>query len=353
MIVLIPAYEPGAELAELITCLRHHTVLVVDDGSGPSCAPMFAAARAAGAEVITMPFNQGKGRALRAGFAHAHSHHPGEPVVCADSDGQHRPEDIEAVAARLTDGDPAMVLGARQFDGDVPARSRIGNNVTRAAFSAATGLPLTDTQTGLRAYPARMLPWLAEVKGDRFEYELQLLVRAAREQLEVAEIEIATVYLNHNASSHFRPVRDSLQVLAPLLAFAASSLLGFVVDTLALLALVALTGSLAGSAIGARMLSAAVNYGVNRRFVFASDRRGSLIRYAGLAAALLTLNVVLLESLSAMTGSLLLAKVATEMVLFTAGFIGQQRLVFSQRNREPAQPEALPLAAVAQPVPTP
>ena len=198
--------------------------------------------------MITLPFNQGKGRALRAGFARARTHHPGESVVCADSDGQHRPEEVEAVADRLADGDPAMVLGARRFAGQVPARSWVGNRVTAAAFAAATGLRLTDTQTGLRANPSRMLPWLEEMTGDRFEYELRLLVRAAREQLAVVEVEIATVYLDHNASSHFRPVRDSVRVLTPLVTFAASSLLGFVVDTVALLALVALTGSLAGSA---------------------------------------------------------------------------------------------------------
>jgi len=233
----------------------------------------------------------------------------------------------------------------------VPARSRLGNRVTGAAFSLTTGLPLIDTQTGLRAYPARMLPWLEEVEGDRFEYELRLLVRAAREQLEVAEVEIATVYLHHNASSHFRPVRDSLRVLAPLLAFAASSLLSFIVDTVALLALVALTGSLAASAVGARVVSATVNYSVNRRFVFAPDHRGSLVRYAGLAAVLLVTNVVLLESLSAVTGSLLLAKVVTELVLLAASFVVQRRFVFHGSLRRLAQPGLLPRAAAAQPVP--
>jgi len=353
VIVLIPAYEPGPALVELVHRLSHHTVLVVDDGSGPVYASVFAAARVAGAEVMTLPFNQGKGCALRAGFAHARTHHPDEAVVCADSDGQHRPEDVEAVAARLADGDPAMVLGARRFAGRVPARSRFGNRVTAAAFAAATGLRLTDTQTGLRAYPARMLPCLEEVTGDRFEYELRLLMRAAREQLAVVEVEIATVYLDHNASSHFRPVRDSLRVLNPLLAFAASSLLGFVVDTVALLALVALTGSLAASVVAARLVSGAMNYSINRRLVFQAGNRASLARYVGLAAALLTLNLVLLEALSAMTGSLLVAKVATELLLVAAGYVVQRRYVFTRRPGRPNWSESAPVTAPAQPVPVP
>jgi len=350
VIVIIPAYEPRPALVELVRRLSHHTVFVVDDGSGPAYVSVFAAARAAGAEVMTLPLNQGKGRALRAGFAHARTHHPGEAVVCADSDGQHRPEDVEAVAAGLADGDPAMVLGARRFAGRVPARSRIGNRVTAAAFTAATGLRLSDTQTGLRAYPARMLPWLEEVAGDRFEYELRLLVRAAREQLAVVEVEIATVYLDHNASSHFRPVRDSLRVLTPLLAFAASSLVGFVVDTVALLALVTLTGSLAASIVGARLVSGALNYTVNKRLVFQSGGRASLVRYVGLAAALLNLNLVLLEVLRAATGSLLLAKVTVGVVLFAAGFVVQRRFVFARRPRRPGRSGALPRASTP-PVP--
>lgn len=351
MIVLIPAYEPGPALVELVRQLRHHTVLVVDDGSGPRCASVFAEARAAGAEVMTMPSNQGKGRALRAGFAHARTHHAGEAVVCADSDGQHRPGDIEKVAARLADGGVAMVLGVRRFEGEVPARSRIGNRFTGAAFARATGLELTDTQTGLRGYPAWMLPWLEEVEGDRFEYELRLLVRAAQEGLPVAEVEIATVYLDHNASSHFRPVRDSLRVLAPLLTFAASSLLGFAVDTVALLAFTALTGNLVGAAVGARLLSATVNYAVNRRLVFRTGDRRSLVRYGGLAAGLLAANVVLLEALRAVTGSLLLAKVATEVVLFLGSFTVQRRLVFTRRRRRTRPDDDRALTAGVRPVP--
>ena len=135
MIVLIPTYEPGPALVDLVTRLGQHTVLVVDDGSGPGYASVFAATRAAGAEVLTLPFNQGKGRALRAGFAHARTHHPGEAVVCADSDGQHRPEDVEAVAARLADGDPAMVLGPAVS----PGRCRPG-------AGSATGSRLRPSQ---------------------------------------------------------------------------------------------------------------------------------------------------------------------------------------------------------------
>ena len=341
MIVLIPAYEPGDTLVDLVRSLGHRTVVVVDDGSGPGYAPVFAAVRELGAAVITSERNRGKGHALRTGFAYIRDRHPGRGVVCADSDGQHRPSDIEAVARHVAVSGAAMVLGGRRFTGAVPARSRFGNAVTRAAFRLVTGVSLEDTQTGLRAYPARMLPWLGRVSGDRFEYEQRLLLRAAREGLPIAEVEIATVYLRDNASSHFRPVVDSLRVYRPLLAFAASSLLAFAVDTVALLGLVALTGNLALSAVAARLISATGNYAVNRAHVFggrAGPRSG--LRYAALAVLLLLANIALLRALTGITGSVLAAKLLTEVSLFATSFLVQRFLVFPFRRPVVHRPPA-------------
>jgi glycosyltransferase involved in cell wall biosynthesis len=342
MIVLIPAYEPGRPLLDLVRRLAHHTVVVVDDGSGPGYADTFAQVRELGAEVLTVPGNRGKGHALRLGFSHIHERYPGRDVVCADSDGQHRPEDIDAVADRVATSGAAMVLGCRRFTGPVPARSRIGNTVTRTLFRAVTGLKLTDTQTGLRAYPAHMLPWLCQEDGDRFEYEQRLLLRATREGLPVAEVEIATIYLRHNASSHFRPVRDSLRIYRPLLAFSLSSMLAFALDTVALLVLFTLTGSVALSAVGARLISASVNYRVNRRYVFGT--RGSALRYVLLAVTLLTLNVVLLEVFTSVTGSVLAGKLLAEATLFGLSYLVQRIIVFPART--PAITSPLPASPV-------
>jgi glycosyltransferase involved in cell wall biosynthesis len=346
MIVLIPSYQPDARLPELVARLGGHRVLVVDDGSGPSYEKVFLKARQAGAEVVQLDHNRGKGFALRAGFAHVLARYPGEDVVCADSDGQHRPEDIEAVAERVAAGGAAMVLGVRRFTGRVPARSRFGNAATRVLFRLMTGLGVTDTQTGLRGYPARMLPWLGEVTGDRFEYELRLLLRAARERLEVAEVEIATVYLDGNKSSHFRPFRDSARIYGPLLAFGASSLLAFGVDAALLAGFVAFSGNLTASAIGARLVSATLNYTVNRRAVFRAGvpHRRAAPRYAALAAVSLSANVLLLQALTTLTGSLLVSKVATEGALFLCGFGVQRALVFGRGTRpgRDVQPRRFP-----------
>ena len=334
MIILIPSYEPDERLLTLLENLRGHRVVVVDDGSGAAFAGIFEEARLLGADVLSHSANRGKGAALRTGFAHIEAAYPGEDVVCADSDGQHSPVDILRVAAELERTGADVVLGARRFTGTVPLRSRFGNAVTRRAFALATRRTLIDTQTGLRAYPARRLGWLQSVPGDRFEYELQTLLRQCSQGQRVVEVEIATIYLQENASSHFRPLPDSVRIYRQLLSFAGSSLAGFAVDVVMLSVLMAVTGSLVGSVIGARLVSATVNFTVNRAWVFGRTAprvplRTALVRYAALAGLVLLANLALMQILVPLTG-LTVAKVVTEVSLFVASFAGQRAYVFAR-----------------------
>jgi putative flippase GtrA len=246
-----------------------------------------------------------------------------------------------------------MVLGARQFSGPVPSRSRLGNGLTRRLFFLATGIDLTDTQTGLRAYPAELLGWLCEVEGERFEYELELLLRARDAGHAIVEVPISTVYLDGNASSHFRPVRDSARVYAPLVRFAASSALAAAIDYALLFVLHGLTGSLAVAVVGARVTSAGVNYATNRRFVFRRGGPTSAPRYAALVAAILAANWALMHTFVVVLGAgLLLAKLVTETLLLFVSYAVQQRYVFARtlRGARPQQaPDAVSTASGAAP----
>ncbi|MDR7080980.1 hypothetical protein J2X01_000249 [Arthrobacter ginsengisoli] len=264
MIILIPAYKPDGQLLKLIASVAaadpKPTVVVVDDGSGPDFRQVFDDASRLGSTVIGFPANRGKGHALKTGFAFIAAAFPGRDVVCADSDGQHRVQDILRVAGRLPAASDAMVLGSRNFSGDVPAPSRVGNTATRWLFRLATGENIPDTQTGLRGYPAAMLPWLTGVPGERYEYGLNLLLEARRAGYLIRTVGIATVYLDHNTGSRFRPLADSARIYAPLLKFLASSLAAFVVDTGVFLVLLGATGSVLFAVVAARGLSSAVNF---------------------------------------------------------------------------------------------
>jgi putative flippase GtrA len=340
VIILIPSFEPTFRLLDVIAGIRGAvpwlTVLVVDDGSGVAYAPVFEAARSAGARVLSYPDNRGKGHALKTGFHYAQTRWPGEALVTADSDGQHSTADIIRVADLTRDSD-AIVLGGRRFTGEVPVRSRAGNAITRRLFRAASGLAVHDTQTGLRGFPAATIGWLTTVKGDRFEYELNVLLEATSAGLVVREIEIETIYLDENASSHFRPIIDSARIMAPMLKYAASSLTAFVLDLVLLQLFFAATGSLLTSVIAARVISATVNFVVNRQLVFGSREPGHLKRhvigYFGLAIALLGASYGLLAVLTAAGLPLLAAKLTTDVTLYLASFAVQRRLVFAAPAR--------------------
>ena len=207
--MLIPAYQPDARLPRLILELHRADpstkIVVVDDGSGQKFSDIFEASATAGAHVISYENNRGKGYALREGFTWIRDVAGDSPecVVTADADGQHTLNDIFRVGRTCTDTGKS-VLGVREFVGHVPARSRIGNTATSALFWLATGWKLKDTQTGLRAFPVALLPALLEVQGDRYEYELRVLLHLAKFRHPVSQIPIETIYEAGNPTSHFR-----------------------------------------------------------------------------------------------------------------------------------------------------
>jgi putative flippase GtrA len=350
MIILIPAYEPDQQLLTLVRSLQDAdpwlTIVVVDDGSGPDYRDVFDGAARLGCHVLRYAVNGGKGHALKHGFAFIAQRFPGHDVVCADSDGQHGVADILAVADRVRGVSAAMVLGCRSFTGDVPARSKIGNTVTRWLFRLATGQRVTDTQTGLRGYPAAMLPWLLTVRGERYEYELNLLLEAKQAGYGIEAVEIATVYLDHNSGSHFRPVADSLRIYAPLLKFLGSSFSAFLVDTVAFLILNAATGSLLVAVAGARVISAGTNFLVNRRLVFEHGRetslRSSAKGYVALALVLLAANYAAMQALTSLSVPDLAAKILTEVALLGVSYAVQHRVLFARKPASTHKPSLVP-----------
>jgi len=335
MIVLIPAYEPGWALIDLVVRLTEASekVLVVNDGSGPEFTAIVDEVRILGATVLEYKTNRGKGYALKYGLAHIAERYPGEDVICADSDGQHTPAAIQRVADALGEAQGTIVLGARGFDGNVPVRSRFGNTATRLAMRLTSGIRLRDTQTGLRGYPAALLGWLVGIRGDRFEYELNILLEAKQQGIVIQEVPIETVYLDGNSSSHFRPIIDSVRVYLPLVKFAASSLGATTLDFALVIGLVSAGVGLLPAVVVARVSSATLNFTVNRRLVFdptgRTRVRQTLAGYALVAAAVLVANYGVLYLLYRRFGvNLVLAKIATESVLFLASYHAQRAFVF-------------------------
>jgi len=341
-VAVIPAYRPDEVLRDIVADLVAAGVLVVvvDDGSGARAGPLFEGL-AGDARVLHHAQNRGKGAALRTGLAWVQERFPAETiVVTVDADGQHRVADVVRVcdAAGVRQ---SVVLGARMDDESTPLPSRVGHVITRAAFWLATGKRITDTQTGLRAFRADMIPFLLEVPGQRYEYEMNVLLGLTRDGVRIDEVGIETVY-DAQTTSHFRRIVDSLRIGRDLFAFSASSFASFLVDY-SLFSLGAIVfGSLAvphglvWANVIARVCSASVNYTINKRIVFKSVGHVSrtAVQYFALAAAILVANTTLLSFLAGTLGvNPWLAKIGVEALFFTVSWLVQHRVIFAGSKR--------------------
>ena len=205
---VIPAYNAESTVAQVIATLRESlgqvVVVGVDDGSVDRTGDVL---RARCDRALAFPDNRGKGAALRAGFLEALAM-GGEAVLTIDADGQHDP----ACAPRLVDalGDADIVIGARVRAGTMPVRRRITNALSAAAARRLGGCDLADPQSGFRAMRASVLRAIRAV-GDRYEYETDFLIRAARAGFRIASVPVPTIY---GPPSHFRELRDGLRVVA-------------------------------------------------------------------------------------------------------------------------------------------
>jgi glycosyltransferase involved in cell wall biosynthesis len=183
-VIVIPAYQPSPILPQLVRELSDSksigAVVVVNDGSSPEYSPIFAALRElTNVHVLEHAVNLGKGAALKTGLNYvACNFSASTGIVTADADGEHKVSDILATADGLSANPQSLVLGARQFEGDVPLRSRFGNTATRYIMRAITGQKVTDTQTGLCGIPMDFVPELLRSKATGYDFELDMLVKS-------------------------------------------------------------------------------------------------------------------------------------------------------------------------------
>ena len=334
-IALIPAYDPDEKMVilnfELI--LAGFDVIIVDDGSKDVYQGFFDAAK--GAVILHHSENRGKGAAIKTGLGYIQRNYTAPyTVVTLDADGQHTANDAKLVCERAEEtGRP--VLGVRSFKGEVPLKSRLGNRITSLVFLISTGMKVGDTQTGLRAFPARMLPMLCGIKGDRYEYEMNVLMELAQSRYEIEQVPIRTIYTDsRNSCSHFRPLRDSFRIYREILRFSASSLLCFGIDYILFCLFSSLLGSAAAANVTARIFSATANYELNRIFVFKKDRQGgSALGYFALALFVLAGNTLIIALLTSVPGiSAYAAKLIAEICMFIVSFTVQKLFVFSSHK---------------------
>ena len=301
--VAIPALNPEPELADYVRALLERgipRVIVINDGSRADCLPVFEEiAGIPRAVVLRHEVNRGKGCALKTAYRcclDAPDMAEITGVVTADADGQHLVDDVLNVARMTQSSTDTIVMGTRNLRlPQVPPRSKLGNRMTSFAFHLLYGAQLEDTQTGLRGFPRSLLEWCCGVHGDRYEYEMNVLIRAVRDGVKFVQTEIQTVYFDNNRGSHLKAGRDSWRVFLILISglgmYAVSAAVSAAVDVSMfwvsyrfLFAALRPAACYLAATVLARVLSSLANVTLNRRYVFRSRRGGfdSVLRYYSL-----------------------------------------------------------------------
>ena len=352
---VLPSLNPDKTLEEVVDSLLEagfRDIILINDGSDEAhLAPFLNAAQRPGVTLLTHEVNRGKGAAMKTAFAWLRAHRPDcAGVVTVDGDGQHLAADVKNCAQRMVDEGDKVVLGYRNFnDPEVPWKSRTGNRITTTVFKLFCGLPITDTQTGLRAIPYRYLPLMCETAGERYEYETEMFFSLKKEKIGIVEERIATVYEPGNPSSHFKPFRDAISIYRRIIAFSCGQAIAFLLSSgvsfLLDYGLFTLLDLLLGESVSrltrlvlatfpARAVSSLFNYTVNRKAVFHSDApvKRTMIRYYILCAVQITASfglTFLLSTLLRATAALEpLLKLCVDLCLFLLSYQIQRRWVF-------------------------
>lgn len=213
---VIPCYNPPEVFSNIILELYSmgvRDVIIIDDGSDNK--RIFSIANKKGYTVIEHNTNKGKGEAIKSGIRYYRKHFIDKykGIVMIDCDGQHRVWDMDKVGQEMIHSDK-FTMGVRNFNIDgVPFRNKMGNKITSLVFKWMFGVYIKDTQTGLRGVPNRLIDTVLRTDGERYEYEINMLIDIVKMKEEIKEVEIETVYDNNEKRySYFNPFKDSYRI---------------------------------------------------------------------------------------------------------------------------------------------
>ncbi|CAJ1187660.1 bifunctional glycosyltransferase family 2/GtrA family protein [Companilactobacillus nantensis] len=350
--VVIPALNPDDKLIQLISEITSTVtllniikqIIIVDDGSDKLHKNIFNELTLHYPELTILhhPTNRGKGAALKTAFSYIQNHLSDvDGVATMDSDGQHTVAALQSCVDKFSLNTDRLIIGVRHFTNNIPFRSQFGNLLTSGLVRILTRQNISDTQTGLRIIPIAYTANLIDFPGNRFEFEFDMLLQAKKYDIQVVEQPIPTIYLDGNASSHFRVIRDSIAIYSRFLKFAASGLISFLIDiSLFYLVLFILNNNVLNSimiaTIVSRVLSSIANYMINHQVVFNNAGHQTLIKYAILFVAQMFASGfftdLLTTLLPATNGPIMptIAKMIVDFILFMVSYRIQSNFIFKE-----------------------
>ncbi len=347
--VIIPSLNPDEKLKQVVDGLIEkgfNDIVIVNDGSDTEHMEPFETLKSyPQCTILTHEVNMGKGKALKDAFLFVWENRKEiAGVITVDGDNQHGINDIINCGRHMIAGKNKVILGVRDFSGDnVPFKSRFGNGMTSFVFKFACGLNISDTQTGLRAIPYIYLKEFSDIRGDRFEYETNMLLELKSHSIPFEEVKIETIYINENETTHFHPIKDSLKIYRVIFAFLFSSIMASVVDILVFTVITFAIGShmedytkIFAATVGARIISSLFNFTVNRNAVFKSQAsiKKSMIKYYILCVLQMMASYALVFFSSRLLGLgdglISVAKAVIDTILFFISFRIQRAWVFRE-----------------------
>jgi glycosyltransferase involved in cell wall biosynthesis len=206
--IIIPVYNHADGILSVIERARCLSlpIWVIDDGSTDGTTECLQ--RISGITVLRHERNLGKGAAILTGFSALQG--TADWAVTLDADGQHDPRDVPGLILAIPTGLRPIVVGRREgmSGADVPWTSRFGRKFSNFWVRAAGGPVLSDTQSGMRIYPLPESLRL-DVRARRFQFEVEILVRARWRGIPVLEAPVRVSYTPESGRvSHFRPFVD-------------------------------------------------------------------------------------------------------------------------------------------------
>ena len=354
-VILIPSLEPDDRLPAYIRELSDNgfgNIVVVDDGSGESYQNIFhEVGEIPRTVVLHHEINKGKGTALKTGYQYILEQLPdAKGIITADADGQHTVPDCIRLADKLEENLRAVYLGSRDFNQpDVPPKSKSGNKITSSVFKLLYGVWLPDTQTGLRAFRREELPFMLNVAGERYEYEMRVLIACATSGIPLIPVTIETIYENGNEGTHFHPIRDSYRIYKVILGgffrFMGVSVFCFLIDQILALILrkwiLPPAGLVRGSMMnlqvsgwGARLISSVINFLLNKNFVFRHKGNScrTALKYAVLCVCIITVSNAGVWLLGQIGINSTIAKLVVDTLRYFLSFQAQQKWVFGEKD---------------------
>lgn len=208
--IIVPTYNNHNTLQRVLdsVLLYSKNIIVVNDGSTDETSQILE--NYSQLAQTHFPKNCGKGMALRKGFKEA-IRLGYDYAITIDSDGQHFASDIPFFISQITIDTPTLLIGSRNMMQEgVPKKSSFGNKFSNFWFWFETGIRLEDTQSGFRLYPLQYIP--KKYFTNKFEFEIEVIVRSAWKQITVKNIPIQVLYDPSERVSHFRPFKDFTRI---------------------------------------------------------------------------------------------------------------------------------------------